>query len=88
MAARTAIVASDIEAFRQVLGGGRAGRQFTTGDPAALAAALAETLDDPALRARLVAEGARAVAPYDWDVIVAEVVRVYELAIAGAGSIV
>jgi phosphatidylinositol alpha-mannosyltransferase len=85
MAARTAIVASDIEAFRRVLGGGRAGRQFPTGDPAALAAALAEVLDDAGLRERLVAAGDEAVAPYDWSVIVAEVLRVYELAIAGAG---
>jgi phosphatidylinositol alpha-mannosyltransferase len=86
LAARTAIVASDIEAFRRVLGGGRAGRQFPTGDPAALAEALAEVLGDADLRARLIAAGERAVAPYDWDVVVAEVLRVYELAIAGAGQ--
>ena len=85
MAAGTAIVASDIEAFRRVLAGGRAGRQFAPGDPAALAAALSDVLDDAALRAQLVAEGSRAVAPYDWEVIVTEVLRVYELAIAGAG---
>jgi phosphatidylinositol alpha-mannosyltransferase len=85
MAAGTPIVASDIEAFRRVLAGGAAGRQFRTGDPAALAAALGEVLDDAKLRARLVREGRRAVAPYDWDVIVGDVLRVYELAIAGAG---
>ena len=85
MAARTAIVASDIEAFRRVLGGGDAGRQFRTGDPAALAGALAEVLDDAELRERLIAAGDQAVAPFDWNVIVAEVTRVYELAIAGAG---
>jgi phosphatidylinositol alpha-mannosyltransferase len=85
MAARTAIVASDIEAFRRVLAGGRAGRQFATGNPAALADALGDVLDHPALRARLIAAGTEAVAPYDWAVIVAEVLRVYELAIAGAG---
>jgi phosphatidylinositol alpha-mannosyltransferase len=33
----------------------------------------------------LAAAGARAVAPFDWSVIVEEVLRVYELAIAGAG---
>jgi len=85
MAARTPIVASDIEAFRRVLGGGAAGRQFATGDPVALAAALREVLDDGTLRERLVAAGVEAVAPYDWSVIVAQVLRVYELAIAGAG---
>ena len=86
MAARAAIVASDIEPFRRVLDGGRAGRQFPTGDPVALADALRELLDDPGLRDRLVAAGDRAVAPYDWSVIVAQVLRVYELAIAGAGQ--
>jgi phosphatidyl-myo-inositol alpha-mannosyltransferase len=85
MAARAAIVASDLEAFRMVLGGGRAGRQFATGDAAALAAALAEVLDEPVLRERLITAGDEAVAPYDWAVIVTEVLRVYELAIAGAG---
>jgi len=85
MAARTPIVASDIEAFRRVLDGGAAGRQFATGDPAALADALRAVLDDGALRERLVAAGVHAVAPYDWSAIVTQVLRVYELAIAGAG---
>jgi phosphatidylinositol alpha-mannosyltransferase len=85
MAARTAIVASDIEAFRRVLAGGTAGHLFATGDPAALAEALAEVLDDPVLREHLVSNGTAAVAPFDWSVIVADVLRVYELAIAGAG---
>ena len=85
MAARAAIVASDLEAFRRVLGGGAAGQLFPAGDPSALAGALARVLDDPALRARLVVAGERAVAPYDWNVVAHEVVRVYELAIAGAG---
>ncbi|HET6877984.1 MAG TPA: glycosyltransferase family 4 protein [Jatrophihabitans sp.] len=85
MAARTPVVASDLEAFRRVLGGGQAGRLFPTGDPAALAAALDDVLDDSGLRQRLVTAGDKAVAPYDWSVIVADVLRVYELAIAGAG---
>jgi phosphatidylinositol alpha-mannosyltransferase len=85
MAAEAAIVASDIDAFHRVLGGGRAGRLFATGDPDALAAALADVLDDAALRTRLVHAGAEVVKPFDWNVIVAQVLRVYELAIAGAG---
>jgi phosphatidylinositol alpha-mannosyltransferase len=87
MAARTAIVASDLDAFRRVLDRGRAGRQFSTGDPVALAEALAEVLDDPALRETLISAGAEAVTPYDWAVIVKDVLRVYELAIAGAAVI-
>ena len=85
MAARTPVVASDLDAFRRVLAGGEAGRLFPTGDSAALAAALTEVLDDADLRRRLVEAGEQAVAPFDWSVIVADVLRVYELAIAGAG---
>jgi phosphatidylinositol alpha-mannosyltransferase len=85
MAARTPIVASDIDAFRRVLAGGAAGQLFTTGDPVALAGALGTVLDDPARREQLVAAATSAVAPFDWSVIVEQVLRVYELAIAGAG---
>ncbi|MBV9594254.1 MAG: glycosyltransferase family 4 protein [Actinobacteria bacterium] len=86
MAARTPIVASDLDAFRQVLDEGRAGRLFPTGDDAALAAALADVLDDHGQRARLVERATVAVAPYDWPVVAAQVSRVYELAIAGASA--
>jgi phosphatidylinositol alpha-mannosyltransferase len=88
MASRTPVVASDIEAFRRVLGGGRAGELFAVGDAAALAGALERVLDDPARRAELVAAGSAVVAPYDWPVVVAQIVRVYELAIAGAGMVI
>src|SRR4029077_10564087 len=51
MAAGAPIVASDLDAFRQVLRGGRAGELFTTADPAALAAAAGRLLGEPPLRA-------------------------------------
>lgn len=85
MAARTPIVASDIDAFRRVLAGGAAGELFATGDPSALAGSLGGVLDEPHRRAELVRAGDDAVAPYDWRVVVHAVLRVYELAIAGAG---
>ncbi|HEU5007136.1 MAG TPA: glycosyltransferase family 4 protein [Jatrophihabitantaceae bacterium] len=87
MAARTAVVASDIDAFRRVLDGGRAGALFEVGNSSALAAVLDALLDDPARRAELVALGAQAVRPFDWNVVAVEVLRVYELAIAGAGIV-
>lgn len=86
MAARTPIVASELEAFRRVLAGGVAGQLFPIGDSASLAGKLAVVLDDADLRARLVEAGTRAVAPYDWSVVVKQVLRVYELAIAGASA--
>jgi phosphatidyl-myo-inositol alpha-mannosyltransferase len=87
MAARTPIVASELEAFKRVLGGGVAGQLFPIGDSAALAGELARVLDDRQLASRLAEAGARAVQPFDWQVVVKEVLRVYELAIAGAGTI-
>ena len=48
MAAGTAVVASDLDAFRRVLDGGRAGALFPTGDAVGAAPARsAELLDDP-----------------------------------------
>src|ERR1039457_3377046 len=53
MASGAPIVASDLDAFRQVLRGGRAGELFETGDPGALARAAGRLLDDPQRRADL-----------------------------------
>jgi phosphatidylinositol alpha-mannosyltransferase len=83
MAAGAPIVASDIEAFREVLRGGEAGELFTTGDPAALAAAAGGLLDDPARRRKLSEAALTAVAQYDWSVVAAEVISVYETVILG-----
>jgi phosphatidylinositol alpha-mannosyltransferase len=83
LAARTPIIASDLDAFKQVLRGGEVGRLFPVGDSAELAATVGALLDDPAGRAQLAAAGAVAVAPFDWGVIAGQVMRVYEVAIAG-----
>ena len=87
MAAGAPIVASDLDAFRQVLRGGRAGELFETGDPAALAAAAGRLLDDPERRATLSAAAAEAVRAYDWPVVARDVVRVYEAVVAAYGQV-
>lgn len=81
LAAGTTVVASDLDAFRRVLDGGRAGRLFPTGDPAALRTALADLLDDPAGRAALTACGDQVVATFDWPVVARRVLEVYAAAI-------
>jgi phosphatidylinositol alpha-mannosyltransferase len=81
LAARTPIVASDLDAFRRVLDGGKAGLLFPTGDTEALTKALRELLDDPARRAAYAAESARVVAEYDWKAVAQRVLEVYALAI-------
>jgi phosphatidyl-myo-inositol alpha-mannosyltransferase len=81
MAAGTPVVASDLDAFRRVLDGGRAGALFPVEDAEALAVTLAQLLDDPGARARLAAHGARVVAAFDWEVLAERVVEVYAAAI-------
>ncbi|MFV2113002.1 glycosyltransferase family 4 protein [Micromonospora sp. DT178] len=81
LAAGTTVVASDLDAFRRVLDGGRAGRLFPTGDPAALRTALADLLDDPGARAALTACGDQVVATFDWPVVARRVLEVYAAAI-------
>jgi phosphatidylinositol alpha-mannosyltransferase len=87
MAAGAPIVASDLDAFRLVLRGGRAGELFPSGDPAALAAAAGRLLDDPGLRQRLAAAARDAVRAYDWPMVARDVVKVYEAVVPAAGKV-
>jgi phosphatidylinositol alpha-mannosyltransferase len=82
MAASAPILASDLDAFRRVLDDGRAGTLFRTGDPGALARALARLLDDPAGRQQLADVGREVVTAYDWPVVASQVVAVYETVVA------
>ncbi|WP_405434126.1 glycosyltransferase family 4 protein [Micromonospora sp. NBC_00617] len=81
LAAGTTVVASDLDAFRRVLDGGRAGRLFPTGDAVGLRDALSELLDEPAGRATLSACGDQVVANFDWPVVARRVLEVYAAAI-------
>jgi phosphatidyl-myo-inositol alpha-mannosyltransferase len=87
MAAGAPIVASDLDAFRQVLRRGEAGELFPTGNAAELAAAAGRLLDQPELRANLSAAASAAVRQYDWPVVARDVVRVYEAVVPAAGRV-
>jgi phosphatidylinositol alpha-mannosyltransferase len=87
MAAGAPIVASDLDAFRRVLRGGRAGELFENGNPADLAAAAARMLDDPVRRATLAAAALVAVRDYDWQVVARDVLRVYQAVAPAAGRV-
>ncbi|MDG4788316.1 glycosyltransferase family 4 protein [Micromonospora sp. WMMD1102] len=81
MAAGAAVVASDLDAFRRVLDGGRAGELFRTGDPAALRDTLANLLDDPVRRTELSACAREVVEAFDWPTVARRVLEVYATAI-------
>ena len=88
MASGATVLASDIPAFRKVLGDGQAGALFTNGDPASLAREAAALLDAPERRAKLAEEALVAVGKYDWSKVARDVVRVYETVTAsGAGRV-
>jgi phosphatidylinositol alpha-mannosyltransferase len=82
MAAGAPVLASDLDAFRAVVGGSGAGVLFPTGDGGALAAALAVLLDDPSTRAAMSAAGRMRAADFGWPAVAASVVRVYRAAVA------
>lgn len=87
MAAGLPIVASDIDAFRQVLRGGTAGELFPVGDPEGLARAAGRLLDDPARRAELSVAALDAVAAYDWDTVATDVLSVYQAVVLGRAAV-
>nr|WP_055505565.1 glycosyltransferase family 4 protein [Nonomuraea pusilla] len=83
MASGATVLASDIPAFRKVLGEGQAGALFSNGDPASLAREAAALLDAPERRAKLAEEALVAVRKYDWSTVARDVVRVYETVTTG-----
>ena len=85
MAAGTAVVASDLDAFRRVLDQGEAGRLVSVDDAEALGDALVEMLSDDAARRRYADAAAQAVRRYDWSVVAQQIMLVYET-VAGSGQ--
>lgn len=83
MAAETAVVASDLDAFRRVLGPEYRGGFFPPGDVVALSTEVRRLLDDPATRAAAVEDGRVAVAKYDWASVADQILRVYETVLEG-----
>jgi phosphatidylinositol alpha-mannosyltransferase len=89
LAAGAPIVASDLDAFAQVLQDGAAGVLVRRGDPAALAQALCDLLGNPERRAELSARGAKVAASYDWAVVARRIFAVYEMVVPpGSGGVV
>ncbi|WP_280494962.1 glycosyltransferase family 4 protein [Nocardia farcinica] len=83
MAAGTAVVASELDAFRRVLRDGTAGMLVPVGDDVALAGALDTLLTDAERREALVRRANQVVGEYDWPVVAEQILRVYETVTVG-----
>ena len=83
LSAGTAVVASDIPAFKAVLENGDAGELFKNEDSADLAKVLVALLRDDDKRKRLGENGRLSAQKYDWQVVAEQIENVYEMAIAG-----
>jgi phosphatidylinositol alpha-mannosyltransferase len=78
MAAGAAVVASDLEAFSLVLGADPVGKMFANENSADLAQAVIDVLRNDAIRQDFVTRGKDQAYKYDWNVLVDEVIGVYE----------
>lgn len=87
MSAGAPVLASRLDAFRQVLGGGAAGELVPVGDVDALADAAVRLLADPARRSELADAGSALVRRYDWSIVGREIMSVYEMVTEGAAGV-
>jgi phosphatidylinositol alpha-mannosyltransferase len=87
MSAGAPVLASDLDAFAQVLAQGTAGELFANEDTGALAAAALKLLADPGRRAELSTRGQAHVQRFDWSAVGAEILSVYETVADGAARV-
>ena len=87
MSAGAPVLASDLDAFAQVLDQGAAGELFPNEDSDALAEAAVRLLGDPERRAELRKRGSEHVRRFDWSTVGADILSVYETVTAGAAAV-
>ena len=83
MAAGAPVLASDLPAFRRLLGDGALGALVRAGDVTDLATGMRTLLDDPVRRSELSAAAGPAVRRYDWPGVAQRILRVYETVVDG-----
>ena len=87
LSAGTAVVASDIPAFKAVLENGDAGTLFTNENSEELAKVLVALLRDGEKREKLSENGKLSAQKYDWQVVAEQIENVYEMATAGGQKV-
>jgi phosphatidylinositol alpha-mannosyltransferase len=83
LSAGTAVVASDIPAFKSTLENGRIGALFRNGDAQDLSKVIMGLLQDENKRIELAKLGSISAQKYDWQVVAEQIGNVYEMALAG-----
>ncbi|GAB3281536.1 glycosyltransferase family 4 protein [Kineosporia babensis] len=87
MSAGAPVIASDLGAFRRVLGEGEYGLLARASDPADLATKINELLDDRTGAQERAARASVAVRRYDWPRVAAQILDVYETVTIGADKV-
>lgn len=87
LAGGAAVVASNIPAFKALLGEGRYGSLFTSEDSQSLASSIVTILQDSQLRENFRSEGKVYAQSFDWDVVAERIYDVYEMAMVGLGKV-
>ncbi|MDW4904249.1 glycosyltransferase family 4 protein [Streptomyces sp. ADMS] len=87
LSAGAPVLASDLDAFAQVLDHGAAGELFTNEDADALADAAVRLLGDPGRRAELRERGSAHVRRFDWSTVGADILSVYETVTDGTTAV-
>ncbi|MER7990665.1 glycosyltransferase family 4 protein [Streptomyces noursei] len=87
LSAGAPVLASDLDAFAQVLDQGEAGELFANEDAEALATAAIRLLNTPDRRTELSERGSKHVRRFDWSTVGADILAVYETVAAGASAV-
>lgn len=87
LAAGAAVVASDIPAFKALLGNGAYGSLFSSEDASSLANSITSLLQNPTEREKLKIEGKIYAQKFDWDEVAMRIYDVYEMAMVGLGKV-
>ncbi len=83
MASRSAIVASNITGYNDVVDNGRTGLLVAPSSPDAIADAIIRLARDRELRMRIVDTARREVERFAWECVTKDILRVYEAAVTG-----
>lgn len=87
MSAGAPVLASDLDAFAQVLDQGGAGELFANEDANALADSAVRLLGDAGRREELRERGSKHVRRFDWSTVGADILSVYETVTTGAAAV-